>query len=410
LANSTEFKAGLEKVELKVSMSQVADETASLCEFVCPVNHSLESWNDFNPKGTEYSVAQPTIRPLFDTRTVGDSFLVWSGEAVHDGKDSTNFHDHMKKLWEQGGFNTQTEFLSFHDYWNAVVHQSTLSKGERAKAPSQWSFSGDVSAAGSALAKKVGGKWELSLYEKAGIGSGTQAANPWLQELPDTVTKVTWDNYITMSYEDIKELGLESGLGQETPSSVVSVTVGEVTFNAPVYPQAGQMSGTIGLALGYGRGEGGEDIGKSAYHQDGVYGEASLKPIGSNAFRLSSNGMRDILDVQIAVIDETYHLACTQTHSTVMARNSIVKETTLDIYKTKDASAYNHQHVLHSGWNHDEKPISEFDLWEEHPVEHVGHRWGMSIDLNTCIGCGSCVIACHAENNVPVVGKESEKR
>jgi molybdopterin-containing oxidoreductase family iron-sulfur binding subunit len=407
--NSNSFKTGLEKVSLTVSMSQFADETASLCTYICPENHSLESWNDFNPKGAEYAVAQPTIRPLFNTRSVGESFLIWSGEASHVGKESTQFHDHMKVLWEKSGFSSQTEFLSFHKYWNAVVHQSTLSNGTNSPAASEWIFEGNTSKAGKSL-KSVGGDWELSLYEKAGLGNGSQAANPWLQELPDTITKVTWDNYITMSYADIQKLGLESGLGQETPSSVVTLSVGEQSMELPVYPQAGQMEGTIGLALGYGRGEGGENIGKGAFHQDGVYGEASLKPIGGNAFKLISGNLREILDVKVSTTDKTYPLACTQTHSTVMARNSIVKETTLEIYKTKDASAYNHKHVLHSGWNHDEKPISEYDLWEEHPVEHVGHRWGMSIDLNTCIGCGSCVIACHAENNVPVVGKDEVRR
>jgi Fe-S-cluster-containing dehydrogenase component len=93
-----------------------------------------------------------------------------------------------------------------------------------------------------------------------------------------------------------------------------------------------------------------------------------------------------------------------------MARNSVVKETTLEIYKSKDKGAYNHQHTLHMGWDHEEKPVTEYDLWGEHPVEHVGHRWGMTIDLNSCIGCGSCLIACQSENNVPVVGKDEIRR
>src|SRR5690606_26618128 len=134
-------------------------------------------------------------------------------------------------------------------------------------------FNGNVGNAGKDIASlAVNSKFETALYQKAALGNGSQAGNPWLQEMPDTITKVTWDNYATMSYKDCEELGCEMGLGQETPSTVISITVGETTFNLPVYPQPGQAPGTIGIALGYGRGENGEKIGSSAY-QTGVYGD-----------------------------------------------------------------------------------------------------------------------------------------
>lgn len=408
LSNSEEFKAALAKVGTRVSMAQYNDETAVNCNYVCPDSHALETWNDYAPKMNSYAIAQPTIRPLGDTRPVGETFLIWSGQAVHVGKDSTTYHDFMKNLWEQYGFPTQTEYATFTSYWNAMVHQSCGNEGHfEATAVS---FNGDLSAAGADIKGIKAGSFEVALYQKAGIGNGTQAANPWLQEMPDTVTKVTWDNYATMSYEDMDKLGCEKGLGQETPSTVVSVKVGETTLELPAYPQAGQMPGTIGIALGYGRGAGAEKIGKSAYQQDGMYGEASTQVIGENGFKLVVNGDFDIYDVAVAKTANTYNLACTQTHSTVMARNSVVKETTLDIYKHQPKGAYNHQHTLHMGWNHEEKPVTEFDLWEEHPVENVGHRWGMTIDLSSCIGCGSCLVACQSENNVPVVGKDEVRR
>lgn len=410
LANGEEFKAALAKVGTTVSMSQFADETAASCQIICPESHALESWNDYAPKMNSYAIAQPTIRPLFDTRPVGESFLVWSGAAKHKGKDSTTYHDHVKALWKQYGFPAQTEHLSFNNYWNAMVHQSCGSEAG-APAATSVSFNGNLSKAGKDLGSITGGSFEIALYQKAGIGNGSQAANPWLQEMPDTVTKVTWDNYVTMSYEDMGKLGCETGLGQETPSTVVSVKVGDTTMELPAYPQAGQMPGTIGIAVGYGRGAGAEKIGNAAYQQTGHYGEASTDPIGKNAFRFISNGDFDVYDASISKSSsEPYHLACTQTHSTVMARNSIVKETTLDIYKHQSKGSYNHQHTLHTGWDHEEKPLSEFDLWEEHPVEHVGHRWGMTIDLSSCIGCGSCLVACQSENNVPVVGKDEVRR
>ncbi|UKN00870.1 TAT-variant-translocated molybdopterin oxidoreductase [Paracrocinitomix mangrovi] len=403
------FKTALEGVENSIAISQYADETAALCKYVAAESHALESWNDYNPKMTEYALAQPTIRPLHDTRCAAESLMIWAGEATHVGKDTTNYHDHIKWTWEKYGFPMQTKHATFYDYWNAMVHQSTEPSGIPANA-SAWPFNGNLSAAGKDIAGIQAGDMEVAMYQKAAIGVGTQAANPWLQEMPDTVTKVTWDNYATVSYEDCDKLGLEKGLGQETPSSVITVNVGDTTLTLPAYPQPGQAPGTIGIALGYGRGEGGEEIGKAAFQQVGDYGQASKNVIGVNAFKLVSDGDYDVYNASISKTDEEYNLACTQTHSTVMARNSIVKETTLGIYKTKGKGAYNHQHTLHMGWDHEEKPVTEFDLWPEHPVEKVGHRWGMTIDLSSCIGCGSCLIACQSENNVPVVGKDEVRR
>ena len=199
-------------------------------------------------------------------------------------------------------------------------------------------------------------------------------------------------------------------MGQESAQNVVNVTVNGVTLKLAVFPQPGQAPGTIGIAVGYGRGANGEKIGKAAYQQNGIYGEASTNVIGQNAYALTTNSDFNIFDATIEDTNETYILACTQTHATVMARNSILKETTFDIYKAEESSAYNHRHVLHSGWDHKEELTEEFDLWEEHPVKHVGHRWAMTIDLNSCVGCGSCVVACTSENNVPVVGRDEVRR
>ncbi|MBD3639163.1 MAG: TAT-variant-translocated molybdopterin oxidoreductase [Crocinitomicaceae bacterium] len=408
------FKTALGNVGTTVAISQYADETAALCKYVAAENHALESWNDYAPKKWSYAMAQPTIRPLHDTRSAAESLMIWAGEATHVGKDSTNYHDHIKMLWEKYGFPMQTTYSTFFDYWNAVVHQGS-DLDEMTAPASARAFSGNLNAAGKDLGGITGGSFEISTYQKASIGNGYQAGNPWLQEMPDTITKVSWDNYATMSYSDCEKLGCNMGLGQESPSTVVTIKVGETSFTLPVYPQPGQAPGTIGIALGYGRGENGEKIGSAAY-QTGEYGDFLEGPnggrvmIGQNAFKFVSNGDFDVYDAAVSKTDEEYILACTQTHSTVMARNSIVKETTLEIYKSKSKGAYNHQHTLHMGWNHDEKPVSEFDLWPEHPVEHVGHRWGMTIDLSSCIGCGSCLIACQSENNVPVVGKDEVRR
>ena len=193
------------------------------------------------------------------------------------------------------------------------------------------------------------------------------------------------------------------------------------SIKLPIYPLPGQAAGTIGVPFGYGRGGNQENIGKSAYQvgEDGEYLlENGVKvPIGANAFKLSSFNNGEIVYSGVAELtlnDEKYPLACTQTHHTIMGRESIVKETTFDFFSDPHVSKkdYNPPHVLHSHaeGGHSEVKATEYSLWDEHPVEHVGHRWGMSIDLSSCNGCGVCIVACHTENNVPVVGKDEVRR
>jgi molybdopterin-containing oxidoreductase family iron-sulfur binding subunit len=235
--------------------------------------------------------------------------------------------------------------------------------------------------------------------------------------MADPISKVTWDNYITMAPETMEKEGYATYFDQENGLNMATVKVGNESITLPVYPSPGQAAGTVGIALGYGRGENNEKIGKAAY-QTKQYGgfetdeKGNRVPVGKNAYRFVNytNGSYDF-NVGATLTkegNELYPIAVTQIHSTAMARNSIVRETTLSTYEKEDAAAYNHKHVIHT--HEGPKPVSEFDLWDAHPVEDVGHRWAMTIDLNQCFGCGSCIIACQAENNIPVVGKDEVRR
>ncbi|SFT82049.1 quinol:cytochrome c oxidoreductase iron-sulfur protein precursor [Lishizhenia tianjinensis] len=417
LPNGEKFAAGLANVGLTISLNQYADETGSLCTYNVPDHHALEAWNDYSPKASEYAIAQPTIRPLHNTVAAQESFLVWAGKAERQGKDSKVFVDFIKATWKQYGFPQQTEFTDFGQYWNNAVHNSAVS----AKVDGPTAVTVDASA----LAKfkndlPKAGDLEVVLYQKAAIGIGVQANNPWLQEMPDTISKVTWDNYITMSPERMKEAGYNTTLDQEHGASLATITVGEQTLTLPVYPSPGQADGTVGIALGYGRGKGltGDHIGKAAFQTKEYGGHVTDEngnplPIGQNAFVLMAASMDRAVVGSIAMAEGTYPIASTQIHHTVMGRNSIIKETTYEGYKTLDKDAYNPDYTLmkiDDNGHHVEAPLEEFDLWDAHPVENVGHRWGMTIDLSSCFGCGSCLIACQAENNVPVVGKDEVRR
>ncbi len=451
LPNGQKFGEALNKMNATVSFASHSDETASRCKFICPDHHALEAWMDMQPTTKSYSIAQPTIRPLFNTASCIETFLVWAGKAQRGGKESRVAYEYMQGNWKQYGFAMQNKYADFETYWNMAVHNGTddtemMPMAQQRMAPNmdrtspmppvdaatpmpaQMSTMATASnnfndASLSSLSGQLpkGGKTEIILYQKAGLGNGGHANNPWLQELPDPMTKVTWDNYITMNPKEMTEKGYKITYDQESGLSLATIKANGVSYTLPVYPLPGQALGTVGLALGYGRGGNGEMIGTAAY-QTKEYGGHVMndnghpKPIGENAFRLLTvqNGTMSY-DTMGTVEDAggTYLIAATQIHHTVMARHSIVRETTLDIYKKEDREAYNPKYKLgklDEHGNHVEADLEEFDLWDAHPVKHVGHRWGMSIDLSSCFGCGACMVACQAENNVPVVGKDEVRR
>jgi MoCo/4Fe-4S cofactor protein with predicted Tat translocation signal len=413
LPNAEVFTAALSKVKTSISFSLYEDETGAKCKYVCPDNHFLESWNDFYPKTGHYAIAQPTINQLYNTRQAQQSFLSWAG-------NDSSYLNYMKMVWSNYASKMGNGAISFDDFWNQTIHNGSFSIPVAAEVTPN--FVGDVTAAATNVnkASSVKSDFEVVFYSSTAIGDGTHANNPWLQELPDPITKVTWDNYITMSPGDVDKFGFNQHLGQELPASMANIKIGGKSVTLPVVPQPGQKLGTVGVALGYGRGANGENIGKSAFRID-EDGEFELndkgfpKGVGENMFpfvAINDGCMVYSSICSIEAANATYPIATTQTQHTLMGRNSVLRETTYGIYKSGKKEAYNPAHTLAVEENGKmiQKPIKEVDLWEKHPVEDVGHRWGMSIDLSSCIGCGSCITACHSENNVPVVGKDEIRR
>jgi len=398
------FADVLKKVGLKISMSGIMDETASMCDYVCPDHHYLESWNDAQPKKNDFSLTQPTITPIYKTRSAQETLMKWSG-------NNSDYHSFIQSTWEKLLFPAS---LGFTEHWNESLHNGvaeiiptqspspTLPEGKGDKEvkvlPNGEDLGGankmSLSDCAAMIVKDKGGDIELILYEKTGIGIGNQANNPWLQELPDPISKCTWDNYITMNPTDMKDKYslLERG---NYEGDVVELTVGGQKISAPIFPQPGQALGTIGLALGYGRTSAGKvanGVGVDAY-------QFLQWKNGTIQNTVSGVGLGDWAG-------ERHEFACTQTHHTMMGRNTIVRETNLESYSNKSKEEWNPAVTvaLHNAdASYKEAGASEANLWDAH--EKPGHRWGLSIDLNSCIGCGACVVSCSAENNVPVVGK-----
>ncbi len=397
LPNSLEFNSGLGKVGLTISFADRMDETGGLVDYVCPDHHYLESWNDASSIAGEYSLCQPTIKPLFKTRQAQESLINWAG-------NKSNYLTFLKKSWEETVFPDQSKHVFFDSFWNQSLHDGVITvSSKNADAPdaevneeeAEEVMSNPVMEAASNLSESENGegKWELSLYEKIGIGNGEHANNPWLQELPDPVSKVCWDNYITMNPSQMKELNFNTTLGQVQEADVVEISINGTTIKAPVYPQYGQAKGTIGLAVGYGRtgsGKTGDGVGVNAYPLATFNnGNISFEP-GSVEMSGSVGG---------------YHIATIQTHHTMMGRDP-VRETTLEEFETDPKSGNPETKIMTT--DHLLKSPEEVNLWQSFPKE--GHFWNLSIDLTACIGCGACVVSCTSENNVPVVGKDEVRR
>jgi len=414
LPNSSEFVDAMAKVKVLVSFSASEDETASRCKYLCPDSHYLESWNDLKPKTGHYAIVQPAISKLFDTRQFQESILKWTGEDV-------TYHDFIRGQWSLMHSQNAELPVLFEEFWYNMVRNGATSIGETT---SLWEneFSFDAATeASSRLKSSSKDGYEVEFYTKVGIGDGRHATNPWLQELPDPISKITWDNYIAMNPGDIEAEGFNMHLSQESPASLVTLTIDGKEVTLPVVPQPGQKKGSVSVALGYGRGQNNENIGRAAYRikQYGGYetdSDGKKMPIGKNIFPLvpskGSSSIYKAYGASIAGTGETFPIASTQIHHTLMGRDSVVKETTLSVYKNSPKEVYNppHQLATHENGENIKKDTDTFSLWEEHPVANVGHKWGITIDLSSCIGCGACVTACHMENNVPVVGKDEIRR
>ncbi|RKO70278.1 4Fe-4S dicluster domain-containing protein [Sphingobacterium puteale] len=360
-----DVKAVLKQIPFTLSFAQRADETASELTAIAPASTFLESWGDANPKEGLYSIVQPTINPVFQTRQAEQSLLTWAG-------NTTDMYNFVKNLWS-------TQILAGSTKnWDAVLQTGFEYKG--AKASTAPAFTGNAAAAAAAIeasSKAITGEFELKLYEPAALRDGRYANNAYLQELPDPVSKVTWDNYAALNPKDAEKLGL----GED---GKVTVKANGVELELPVVQQPGQAQGTVSVAVGYGR----TKVGKAG------------NEVGKNAFPFASiiNGtVQGIAKATVAKASGTYQLAQTQTHHTIEGRN-VIRETTFAKYlkdPNSEAGRFTDNHKTYDLWNKYEQP---------------GHKWVMAIDLNACTGCGACIVACNVENNIPVVGRDEVRR
>ncbi|MBX7147669.1 TAT-variant-translocated molybdopterin oxidoreductase [bacterium] len=355
LPASLKFADALSKVPLTVSFAKVLDETAKISDYVVAESHAFETWGDANPRNGLYSIIQPTISPLYSTRSLGEMLLVLSG-------------------------NTQTYYTSLKATWNDSILGGTswdevLQKGfvQKEGGSASRSFNSSALAVVPANLGTVSNKFILSLCPSRAISDSQDVNNSWLQEMPDPISKVTWDNYISMAPQAARDLRLAEG-------DVVAISAAGVSGEFPVHIQPKMHPQTLSLAVGYGRkvsGKVGTGVGFDAYPFQQV--------VDGN---LAWGGL--VLESVIKT-GVNHQLAITQGHHTMEGRD-IVRETTLEEFaKNPEASNEGHE-------------AEDLTLWPVH--EYKGYRWGMAIDMSVCTGCNACMIGCQSENNIPTVGRE----
>jgi MoCo/4Fe-4S cofactor protein with predicted Tat translocation signal len=418
------------KVTLSVASNDRLDETAKLCAYHTPDSHYLESWNDAEIKKGFYSLGQPAIGRIFNTRQMQDSLLTWAGAT-------TDYLSFVKEYWSSTLYPLQTKETSFEGFWNRMLHNGVFETSLPATYISEHDknlvatpvTAFDFSSLGGELQKYKETEFELVMMENSILGNGSQANNPFLQETPDPISKVCWGNFIAVSQQDAKTLGFNL---YEGTTSKGKITVNGKEAVLPVVVQPGLAKGVVGVFVGYGR--------------DASFGKVAKEAAGVNMypFMQVEGTVRSIrTGVTLAATEEKgVKVAQTQTYQTFMGRETIIQETVLSAYqKDEKAGRYFPKVTTAKGkvnptelsaWDikgdgyqakHNEIPEKldaetekvKSNLWnEKHPLgknlvdAHVypNHHWGMAIDLNSCTGCSACVVACHLENNVPIVGSD----
>jgi molybdopterin-containing oxidoreductase family iron-sulfur binding subunit len=399
LPGGTDLLAALKRVPLVVGFAERVDESAALAHVVCPDHHFLESWGDAEAVSGVVGLFQPTIQPLGNTRSVLESLAVWTGKPKAA-------YDILRENWEAAIFPRQRGEPSFQAFWDRSVQNGVaeVAPTRTPVKPFQLTAVSPVVHAD----RLPAGTLALVLYPKVGILDGRNAHNAWLQELPDPISKVAWDNYACLSPAAAAGQGVGEG-------DIIRIEAGEGAGKAgslelPVHLQPGQHDAVVAVALGYGRKVTARFamVGPQWLLARPGVGEGGL--VGKNAAPLlhfqGSTLRYTRMNVRLTKTGGKHPLACTQDHHRITAPRDlplvggeprpVVREITLPVLQapvTRPA----------------EGRLAAQDLWPpDHPTPV--HRWAMAIDLSACTGCSACVIGCQAENNIPVVGKDEVLR
>ncbi len=382
-----DFTALLGKVPNTVHLGLFEDETAKACRWHVPAAHFLETWGDIRTFDGTYTSVQPMILPLWNGVSEIELLNKLTGSAAPEGPSLV-----------RATFNKVAKGAS-EESWNAFLRDGFLP--DSAFAPAKVAFNATTAAA---LAKQAqpakADALELVFLQSPSVDDGRYANNSWLVETPDFVTKLTWDNAVLVSPATAKKLGIKANnfnvlgdiaekmgndVNYDLVADIVEISDGKKTIEAAAIVAPGHADDSLSIALGYGR--------------KGV--SALMDGVGFDAYPLrTSDSMLFLSGVSLKVTNRDYPMAQTQEHRSMEGRD-LVREGTVDRYAKDNTFAQKMGMDSHIPPN-----ISLYT----HPELTSKEQWGMTVDLNTCTGCNACVVACQAENNVPVVGKDQVRK
>ncbi len=444
LPDAAGFLPALAKVPHVVVIAERLDETAQLADLVLPSLHGMESWGDAEPQAGLYSLVQPTIEPLFNGRSFEDSLIqlayrtpagvakftapppppppvppapptapVPAGTAVPKAAAAAappppaaaaapqvaiSFHDYLRAHWRDQIYAKSNLAGSFDDFWVGALQAGVFDPDPQRRQPGPARTFKTAALAAirpTAATPPAAGELELSVAASPMLGDGWWANNAFLQEIPDPIWKTCWDNHFTIAPATAKQLGLEAD--DEGRYAIAEVTVAGQTLQAPVYVQVGVHPGVASIPLGFGRasvGEIGTDVGANAYDL--------ARPAGDGSGIIYSGAK-----VKLSPVAAGYLIASPQGNNYIdFGDNQITGEYGRGENIVREATLVQIEANPRAG---NPPPEAQASLWDNGgPSEHSypDYHWGMTIDLNACIGCNACVAACYAENNVPVVGKD----
>jgi molybdopterin-containing oxidoreductase family iron-sulfur binding subunit len=402
---NVDFKAALEKVERRVHMGSHDDETGILCQWHIPQSHYLEAWSDTRAYDGTATIVQPLIHPLYASKSPHELLAALLGEGDRAG------YDIVREYWQK-----RTGSANFQRLWHQILVSGTVPG--TAAPRKQVALRGNLSGSLPAAATAAEGEMEVVFWPDPAIGDGRWANNPWLQELPRPITSVTWDNPALISPATARQRNLRNGQMVELDGKL----------RVPVWIVPGQPENTLTLALGYGRTHAGK-IGTGR---------------GFNAYLLRTLENPSFRGVSLNTLGESFPVATTQRHFDMEGRH-LVQSVSLDRFAANpsDPNLLHREHAAANlyppVWPSDEKveeggrsaasaehggtgPESgikadtKVGTWSAEKFAQDGRvagynnqpvpAWGMVVDLTACVGCGACVLACQAENNIATVGKD----
>lgn len=411
------YSNAFKKAGTIISMVEAANESCEANQYIIPINNALESWGDFKTRKGIYSLQQPIIAPIHDTRQKEAALLNWMSDDVtlytHD-----IYHKYVMNFWENEIYPKSGSPAGFREFWFACLHDGVAKISE----PAVETLGFDLAAVNNNKFSFTKQNYTVILKPGYYIGDGRLANNGWLQEVPHPVTKTVWDNYAMMSPATAKELNVTYGEDEKNRNAdMVEVAIGDKKLTLAVMIQPGMADKVIAIELGYGRttiGEVGKNVGFNA-----------------NTLLSSKGGVSPWIytGANVTKADGIYHLVSTQEHHSLdeefvkdfHLKRHIINEYTVPFY-TEFKQKYNAAKIrLKAEYSDDE--VAYKKALKSEKIHLLGHheykthtitpdkvytdvKWGMAIDLNKCTACGTCITACNVENNIPVVGKEEASK